>query len=162
MDWVAVSAIAGVFTAVFVALTAVYLSIQIKSSAQATQSQTYHLATSALAEMAAIVGRDKDLSRTFRIGMVNPEALSEDDFTQFVYLGTSLFRRYENVFFQYQSGMIDEDFWIGRRDNLLWFFHRPGMQVWWKDRKYGFSKRFREFLDKSTDSDITSPETRRL
>jgi len=72
MDWVAVSAIAGVFAAVFVALTAVYLSIQIRSSAQATQSQTYHLATSALAEMAAIVGRDKDLSRIFRIGMANP------------------------------------------------------------------------------------------
>jgi hypothetical protein len=103
MDWVAVSAIAGVFAAVFVALTAVYLSIQIKRNAQATQSQTYHLATSALAEMAAIVGRDKDLSRIFRIGMANPEALSEDDFTQFVYLGISLFRRYENVFFQYQS-----------------------------------------------------------
>ena len=162
MDWVAVSAIAGVFAAVFVALTAVYLSIQIKRNAQATQSQTYHLATSALAEMAAIVGRDKDLSRIFRIGMANPEALSEDDFTQFVYLGISLFRRYENVFFQYQSGMIDEDFWIGHRENLLWFFYRPGMQAWWKDRKYGFSKRFREFLDKSTDGEVTSPETRRL
>lgn len=94
--------------------------------------------------------------------MANPEALSEDDFTQFVYLGISLFRRYENVFFQYQSGMIDEDFWIGHRENLLWFFHRPGMQAWWKDRKYGFSKRFREFLDKSTDGEVTSPETRRL
>ena len=162
MDWSAVSAIAGVFAAIFVALTAVYVSIQIKKSTQATHSQTYYLATSALGEMAAIVGRDKDLSRIFRTGMANPEALSEDEFTQFVYLGISLFRRYENVFFQYQSGMIDEDFWIGHRDNILWFFHRPGNQAWWKDRKFGFSKRFREFLDDSTESEITSPETRRL
>ncbi|MGB3095277.1 MAG: hypothetical protein WBB46_00905 [Candidatus Deferrimicrobiaceae bacterium] len=162
MDWVAVSAIAGVFAAIFVALTAVYLAIQIKSSAQATHSHTYHLATSALAEMAAIIGKDKDLSRIFRIGMVNPEALSEDDFTQFGYLGISLFRRFENVFFQYQSGMINEDFWIGHRDNILWFFHRPGMQAWWKDRKFAFSKRFREFLDDSTESEIASPDTRRL
>jgi hypothetical protein len=162
MDWVAVSAIAGVFAAIFVALTAVYLAIQIKSSAQATHSHTYHLATSALAEMAAIIGKDKDLSRIFRIGMVNPETLSEDDFTQFGYLGISLFRRFENVFFQYQSGMINEDFWIGHRDNILWFFHRPGMQAWWKDRKFAFSKRFREFLDDSTESEIASPDTRRL
>jgi hypothetical protein len=162
MDWVAVSAIAGVFAAIFVALTAIYLAIQIKSSAQATHSHTYHLATSALAEMAAIIGKDKDLSRIFRIGMVNPEALSEDDFTQFGYLGISLFRRFENVFFQYQSGMINEDFWIGHRDNILWFFHRPGMQAWWKDRKFAFSKRFREFLDDSTESEIASPDTRRL
>lgn len=27
----------------------------------------------------------------------------------------SLFRRFENVFFQYQSGRIDEDFWGLRR-----------------------------------------------
>ena len=130
MDWIAIPAIAGVFAAFFVALTAVYLAIQIKSNAQATHSHTYHLATSALAEMAAIIGRDKDLSRIFRIGMGNPETLSEDELTQFGYLGISLFRRFENVFFQYQSGMIDEDFWIGHRDNILWFFHRPGMQSW--------------------------------
>ena len=162
MDWTAVSAIAGVLAAVFVAVSVVYLAIQIKTSARATHSQTYHLATSALAEMAAIVGSDKDLARIFRIGMVDPNALNEDEFTQFGYLGISLFRRFENVFFQYQSGMIDEDFWVGHRDNILWFFHRPGFQAWWKDRKYAFSQRFRQFLDSSTPTEISSPETRRL
>lgn len=162
MDWNAVSAIAGVFAAIFVALSVVYLGIQIKSSTLATHSQTYHLATSALAEMAAIIGSDKELARVFRIGMVNPESLTEDEFTQFGYLGITLFRRLENIFFQYQSGMIDEDFWIGHRDNILWFFHRPGTQAWWKDRKFAFSKRFREFLDSSTQTEIASPETRRL
>ena len=162
MDWDAVSAIAGMLAAIFVGLTVVYLALQIRSSTQAMHSQTYHLATSALAEMAGIIGSDKDLARVFRIGMVDPSALNEDEFTQFGYLGISLFRRFENVFFQYQSGMIDADFWVGHRDNILWFFHRPGTQVWWKDRKFAFSKRFREFLDNSTPTEITSPETRRL
>ena len=162
MDWSAVSAIAGVFAALFVALTVVYLALQIRSSARATHSQTYHLATSALAEMAGIIGSDKELARIFRIGMLNPDVLNEDEATQFGYLGISLFRRFENVFFQYQSGMIDQDFWVGHRDNILWFFHRPGMQLWWKDRKFAFSRSFREFLDGSTQSDIASPETRRL
>jgi len=162
MDWNAVSAIAGVFAAIFVALSVVYLGIQIKRSTLATHSQTYHLATSALAEMAGIIGSDKELARVFRIGMVSPESLTEDEFTQFGYLGISLFRRLENIFFQYQSGMIDEDFWIGHRDNILWFFHRPGTQAWWKDRKFAFSKRFREFLDSSAQTEIASPETRRL
>jgi len=162
MDWNAVSAIAGVFAAIFVAISVVYLAIQIRSSTQATHSQTYHLATSALAEMAGIIGSDKELARIFRIGMESPDALTEDESTQFGYLGISLFRRFENVFFQYQSGMIDEDFWSGHRDNILWFFHRPGMQAWWKDRKFAFSKRFREFLDSSAQSDIASPGSRRL
>lgn len=162
MDWSAVSAIAGVFAAIFVALTVVYLGVQVKKGTQATHSQSYYLATSALAEMAAIIGSDKELARIFRIGMVDPKGLNEDEFTQFGYLGISLFRRFENVFFQYRSGMIDEDFWVGHRDNILWFFHRPGFQTWWKDRKFAFSQSFREFLDSSTDSELLSPQTRRL
>lgn len=162
MEWDAISAVAGLLAAISVGLTVVYLALQIKASTQATQSQTYYLATSALAEMAGIIGSDRELARIFRIGLVDPDALTEDEFTQFGYLGISLFRRFENVFFQYQSGMIDEDFWIGHRDNILWFFHRPGMQAWWKERKFAFSKSFREFLDNSAPTEIYSPETRRL
>ena len=162
MDWNAVSAVANVFAAIFVALTVVYLALQIRRNTRATHSQTYHLATTALAEMAGIIGQDKSLARIFRIGMEDPAKLTEDEFTQFGYLGISLFRRFENVFFQYQSGMIDEDFWTGHRDNILWFFHRPGMQIWWKDRKFAFSAGFRDFLDRSTPGEIVSPQTRRL
>jgi hypothetical protein len=162
MDWNALSAIAGMLAAILVGVSVVYLARQIKASTRATHSQTYHLATSALAEMAGIIGSHKELARVFRIGMVDPSALDEDEFTQFGYLGISLFRRFENVFFQYQSGMIDEDFWVGHRDNILWFFHRPGMQIWWKDRKFAFSKGFREFLDSSAPTEIASPQSRRL
>lgn len=162
MDWNAVSAIAELLGAVGVALTVIYLAIQIRKNTKATHSQTYQLATASLAEMAAIVGTDKELARIFLTGMENPGQLKDEEFVQFGYLGISLFRRFENVFFQYQSGMIDDDFWTGHRDNILWFFHRPGMQVWWKDRKFAFSKSFREFLDKSTPGEIASPGSRRL
>ena len=162
MNWSAVSAIADILAAIAVILTVIYLGIQIRKNTLATHSQTYQLATSALAEMAEIIGSSKELARIFRIGMINPDKLDEDESAQFGYLGISLFRRFENVFFQYQSGMIDEDFWTGHRDNILWFFHRPGMQAWWKDRKFAFSKSFREFLDSSTPAQITSPESRRL
>lgn len=162
MDWGAVSAIASVLAAFAVTTTVVYLAIQIKQNTRATRSQTYQLATSALAEMAGIIGTDKELARLFRIGLATPGELDEDEFIQFGYLGVSLFRRFENVFFQYQSGLIDDDFWNGHRDNILWFFHRPGTQAWWKDRKFAFSKSFREFLDQSTSGEIASPQSRRL
>ena len=162
MNWSAVSAIADLLAAVGVSVTVIYLAIQIKKNTQATHSQTYQVATSALAEMAAIVGTSAELARIFRIGMMNPRELTDDEFTQFGYLGISLFRRFENIFFQYQSGSIDDDFWNGHRDNILWFFHRPGMQLWWKDRKFAFSKSFREFLDHSTPAEITSPNSRTL
>ena len=162
MDWSAVSAVASMLGALAVTTTVVYLAIQIRENTRATRSQTYQLATSALAEMAGIVGSDKELARIFSVGMTNPEKLDPYEFVQFGYLGISLFRRFENVFFQHQSGMIDDDFWNGHRDNILWFFHRPGMQAWWKDRKFAFSRSFREFLDQSSPSEVASPPSRRL
>jgi hypothetical protein len=47
--------------------------------------------------MAGIIGSSSELSRIFRIGMMNPDALTEDEFTQFGYLGMSLFRRFAAV-----------------------------------------------------------------
>ena len=78
MDWSAVSAVAGVFAAIFVALSVVYLAIQVKGGTKATRSQTYYLTTAALADIAAIIGSNKEVARVVRIGYETPEALTED------------------------------------------------------------------------------------
>ena len=162
MDWGAVSAVAGVFAAVFVALSVVYLALQVKAGTKATRSQTYYLATAALAEMAALIGSNADLSRVVRIGWNIPDDLTEDEFTQYSYVMLSFLRRYENVYFQWQSGLVDDDFWIGHRENLLWAYRRPGMQCVWKDRKNAFSIGFQKFLEGSGTIAAQTPESRRI
>ena len=162
INWEAVGAISSIVASIALTLTVIYLAIQIRHGTNATRSQTYQSATQALGEMAAIVGDSKERARLFTVGMATPEKLDDDEFIQFSYLGISLFRRYENVFFQYQSGMIDEDFWAGHRDNVLWFFHRPGTQRWWQERRLGFSKRFRTYLENTTVAEIGAPRTRRV
>ena len=162
MDWGAVSAVAGVFGTLFVALSVVYLALQVKAGAKATRSQTYYLATAALAEMAALIGSNAELSRIVRIGWNTPDDLTEDEFTQYSYVMLSFLRRYENVYFQWQSGLVDDDFWIGHRENLLWAYRRPGMQRVWKDRKNAFSIGFQKFLDGSGTIAAQTPDTRRI
>lgn len=162
MYWGAVDAVAGGLAALFVALSVVYLAIQVKSGTRATRSQTYYLATAALADQAATIGSNREVSRVIRIGYETPEALNEDERVQFGYLVISFLRRYENIFFQYESGLIDEDFWSGHRENLLWVFRRPGVQYLWQDRKHSFSGSFREYLDRSAPIELTTPSSRSL
>lgn len=145
---------------VAVALTVVYLAIQVRASTRATYSQTYQTAVAALGDMAAIVGESKEKSKLYADGMADPDLLDEDEYLQFAYLGISLFRKYENAYFQYRSGMIDNEFWDGHRDNLLWFFHRPGTQRWWRERRLGFSKSFREYLESTSESDMAAQDER--
>ena len=162
MDWNALSAVAGLLAAVAVIFSAVYLAIQIRENTRATRSQTHHLATSQLAEAAAFIAASSELSRIYRIGLANPGQLSEDEFFRFALIGISQFRRYENLFFQYRSGLVDEDFWISHSENILWYFHRPGMQLWWNEKRLTYSKGFREYLESSNPAELESPEDRRV
>ena len=143
-----------------VSLTVVYLAVQVRASTKATYSQTYQSAVAALGDMAAIVAESKEKSRMYADGMADPDTLDPDEYIQFAYLGISLFRKYENAYFQYKSGMIDDDFWDGHRDNLLWFFHRPGTQRWWKERRLGFSRSFREYLESTSAKDVATQDVR--
>jgi hypothetical protein len=66
------------------------------------------------------------------------------------------------LFVQYRAGLVDDDFWSAHRENMLWFFHQPGMQAWWKDKRLAYSKRFREFVESSRPTDLESPSDRRI
>lgn len=162
MNWEAISAIGSATAAIAVTLTVVYLAIQVRRNTLALHSQTHYLATAALAEAAAFLGAEKDRSRVYRIGLTKPDELNEDEWMQFALLGISQFRRYENLYFQHRSNLVDDDFWEGHKENMLWFFHRPGMQVWWKDKRLSFSKGFREFLESTTAEQLASPADRRV
>lgn len=162
MDWGAVSAVAGVFAALFVALSVVYLGLQVRGGTKATRSQTYYLATDSLAEIAAVIASNKELSRVVRIGYETPESLTEDERIQFGYAIISFLRRYENVYFQYESGLIDDSFWVGHRENLLWVYRRPGVQKLWQTRRDSFSVGFREYLENSGSVELATPSSRKL
>ena len=162
MDWNAISAIAGTLAAVAVALTVVYLAIQIQKNTLATRSQTYYLATAALSEAASILASNEELARIYRTGLSTPSELAEDNYYRFAMYSISQFRRYENLFFQHRSGLVDDEFWGGQSDNMKWFFYRPGMQSWWKDRRLTFSKSFREYLESSNETDLAPQQDRRL
>ncbi len=56
--------------------------------------------------------------------------------------------------------MIDDEFWDGHRDKILWFFHRPGTQRWWEEHRPGFSKSFREYLESTSQGDMIEQKGR--
>lgn len=55
-----------------------------------------------------------------------------------------------------------KDYWIAQRENILWFFHRPGVQIWWKEKRLAFGQSFRHFLESSSPAELKSPANRRV
>jgi hypothetical protein len=67
MNWEVAQAASSIVGTVALALTVVYLAIQIKRNTKATYSQTYQFATQALGDMAAIVGDTKERPEYFQL-----------------------------------------------------------------------------------------------
>ena len=156
------TAISEILAAGAVVLSVVYLAVQIRRNTTATHSQTHYMTTIALSETAATIASSTELSRVYRLGLSNPDELDEEEYFRFALIGTSQFRTFENLYFQYRAGLVSAGFWDGHRENILWFYHRPGMQIWWKEKRLGFSKDFREFLESSTAVELKSPDDRRV
>ena len=162
MNWEVLTAISGVIASAAVVISVVYLAKQIQTNTIATHSQTHFATTTALAETAANIASNNDLSEVWRKGLSAPGELDDDEFFRFALLGTSVFRNFETLYFQHRTGLVSKEFWEGHRENILWFFHRPGIQMWWKEKRLGFGKDFREFLETSSQVDVKSPNIRRV
>jgi len=72
MSWDVLTAVTGAVSAIAVAVTVVYLAIRVRRNTLAMHSQTYHLATEALAEVATILGSNPQIARFYRIGLTTP------------------------------------------------------------------------------------------
>ena len=74
------------------------------------------------------------------------ESLSPEDKARCSQLFFVSFHNFENMYYQYKKGYLEDDVWVGWRRLMLAYYARPGFQVWWSMRAVVFSKSFVDFL----------------
>jgi hypothetical protein len=62
----------------------------------------------------------------------------------------AMFKHFENIHSQHESGFIDNESWIAWSEHVLMYFNQPGVKMWWELRRGSFNPRFRHFLESST------------
>jgi len=137
-----------------VIVSLIYVGIQIRRNAKSSQSQTSQAAHESLANVSLEMAKDSDLSSFLRKGMIAFDELSEDEQFQFVILLTTTFRRYENIFYQYKRGFLEEGLWKGYEQSILLIFYSRGGQAFWNLRCLHFSELFRGYLDSTSYDDV--------
>jgi len=59
----------------------------------------------------------------------------------------SSFKLWENAWYQRKTRVLESAQWEGWEKLLRKYYHSPGVQqVWWPNRKHGYSTEFQEFL----------------
>ena len=146
-NWEAIGAVAELFGALGVIATLGYLAVQIRQNTTSTRTSSYQAAVAASAEWSRGVGLDPDATRIVVSGFRDYASLSPEDQPRFDLLNASIFRNYENIYYQYQQGAIDEAAWTGWSWRMRSTFAMPGTRVWWQGNRSGYNRDFAIYLE---------------
>ena len=139
----------GEFVAAIATLaTLVYLALQIRQNTKSSRSATYQAATRDILQAADQVTLDPELNCIYFEGLHDFDSLSREKKRRFASYMISLLRRYENMLYQTNAGMLDSDWWVGIGKNLEQVISQPGVQSWWKGARSLFRPDFQEFIDR--------------
>jgi hypothetical protein len=142
-----IQSVTSIIQTVAVILSLVYVSKQISDGTKAVKSQTYQSIISAYAEIEARIGQDAETARIYYIGCDTPKNLSsEEEKIRFTQLICSIFNFFENLHYQYKTGLLDEHLWAGWCELMRNKLRKPGVKQYWEENSSLYSKDFREYV----------------
>ena len=141
----ALNAIAQLTAAIGVIASLFYLAAQIRQNTRSMRAVVVDALAHAMVDLLASQG--PDITKAFANVVDDWEGSSEDDRWRALPLIFATFKLCENAWFQKQQGTLDAAQWEGWDAYTRTYFHRPGLQTWWKMRKNAFAQGFRDYLE---------------
>ena len=149
---------AEVIGGVAVLISLIYVGLQIRSNTRSSLSLTNMMAHESMANISLEIAKDIQLTSLFRRGMLSFNKLDIEEQFQFIALFTSLYRRYENVFYQNEKGLLEAGLWKGYSHSMISHIKTDGGKEFLKFRKDSFSTSFSVFLEASEVGEILIPQ----
>lgn len=159
MDWEAIDAISGAIGTLVVVVSLIYVGVQIKQNTKVARSATRQAITELMIESNKDIVTDAGLAEAFQRDLKG-EKLSEVDRLRVLSRAYFAMRNWENIFYQYRTGMLTKDEWRGFRLNLEAICEWKTVRTVWKNEKQFFSETFQneieEILKNLPDSKVRS------
>jgi len=149
--------------AIGVVASLVYLALQIRQSSRQISEHTNSVLGSieqdtdpGSSDFLLSLAQNPELARVWRLGLSDPERLSEDEATQFVMLMGAAFYLFEGPFRQYQRGLLSEDSWDPWARLISRYLRSSAVLAWWLRRDVPFAESFVEYVDSRIPTSSTS------
>ncbi len=148
MDWDAIGAVGELVGAVAVVATLVYLSSQLRQNTKALRSSTWQAIQSSEHEYDMHLNQDTELLDIVIRGYQGREFLTSDiERFRFELSQKQLLDQFHNLHYQYELGMVDEEWWqswiLQIREAFMW----PGFREVAEARKQLLRPSFQTIVD---------------
>lgn len=149
MNWDAVGAIAELVGAAGVIATLGYLAVQVRQNTISTRTSSYQAVVEAISDWSRAVGLTPGAAVLYTKGGQDLESLSSEERAQYNFIQTSLYRNFENIFYQHEQGAIDDVVWEGWSVRIRNNFALVGTRAWWAIARLVYSAPFRRFFEEN-------------
>jgi hypothetical protein len=156
MNWDAIGAIGEILGALAVVATLGYLAVQIRQSTAVARASTRQaIAEMSMASASDVVTNPELAEIEFR--NMKGEALGEVDRMRIYARAYTGMRHWENIHYQYLSGMLTEDEWRGFRANLKALMQWESRRRYWEHEKHYYSQNFQAEIATIISENQSSP-----
>ena len=146
MNWEAISTISEVIGAIAVVVSLVYLAVQIRQNTHTSKSATRQAIADAIARPPSDFFTDAEFTRNF-LRHLEGERLDASEVLQLQAYCYVTLRTWENIHYQYRSGMLNEDEWEALRRNVKALLQVPIWRDYWDREREIYSSPFRKEID---------------
>ncbi len=143
MNWEAISAIGEIVGATAVFISIVYLATQIRENTRTSRSATRQAIVDSVCGPAMIWAENEEFSKVFQRHL-DGDSLEPHQYLRLQGYCYVCFRNWENVHYQYRTGMLEDDEWRGFRLNLKALLQVPVFQDAWDREGEVYSRLFRQ------------------
>lgn len=141
MNWDAIGAIGEIIGAGAVVATLGYLAVQIRQNTKVARSSTRQSIAEMTINLNADLVADRTMAQTLASDLQG-ESLEIADRIRLLSRSYRAMRNWENIHYQFLSGMLSEDEWRGFRLNLKATLEWRSMQEYWTNEHQFYSEAF--------------------
>lgn len=147
MSWEVIEAVGNIVRALAVALSLVYLGVQIRSSTRATRLAAMRQMSNAFNGWLQSIAENAELAELYARAIRDYDSIQGPDIARFSALMDHMFRIYEEMYFQKIERHLDHRVWQGFESPMRDLISYPGIQSWWRSRCHWFSLDFQRFIE---------------
>jgi len=159
MNWEAIGAVSELVGTIAVVVSLIYVGLQIRQSTTVARSATRQSVTELMIENGKDLVADPHLADAF-IRDLRGEQLEPVDRIRLFGRAYMAMRNWENIHYQYRTGMLTEDEWRGIRLNLEAVFEWQTIRTYWENEKQFYSRPFQKEVEAILEKASESPSVR--
>jgi hypothetical protein len=125
----------------------IYLALQVRQTDRNQQASIRHSRITRHVDI-QLAQLDSDVADAWHHGLLNPDAITQTELSQFFSLCRAHFLHLEDGFHQHEEGLLNEDAFATVLAGIRTLARSPGIRVAWDRNRRNYGGRFVEFVDR--------------